>query len=201
MPDVLNLGRGLNGEALVEDVFELSKRNNYGYHPRMARMIIVPERSYAHNSTRLYCHYDPTEFTEAYNIEWKIVPITLAGLAPPVFTQVEPRKWSMRLFFNELGESVSRKNPNTVSVDESITKLRGFALPSSYASFTNTGIGASSTASGEPPPKLLVFLISKVFRCIISEMSIVRKAIHPTERRTTRAEIDVTFLEYTESAG
>jgi hypothetical protein len=188
-----------------EQIWRSSVGGSGGYHPRNTRMTIAV----LNGEARIRCHYDPTEFTESFTTEWKIVPITTAGVNPAVFTTAEPRRWSMKLLFNDLGEDSSRDlgaGSARADVDTQLALLRAFALPQIYGqliSGVSLGLqstnGVSSNSDGLPPPILVVFLINRAFRCVLKELTIVRKAIHPLTRATTRAEADVVFLEYTEA--
>ena len=165
-----------------------------GYHPMRYRMTI-----YAEDGTgTLVCDYDPAEFTEVHNMDWEATPVTGRGTTPIQFKTVNPREWSMKLFFNTLGDNqYTRSQSQERTVRDSLDLLRKMANPVYY------GGGLSYTATSGAnlrPPTLVVYLIDIAFRCVITKMSIIHKAIHPTSRIPTRAEVDISFTEYVESS-
>lgn len=173
--------------------FRQNARNNLGgdpipsigYHPNVKRMRIQSEDG----GDPLICHYDPTEFTEKYTAEWEKVPITGGAISPIAFKFVRPREWSMKLLFNDLGEDLSKRTTGVRSTESALFMLRGWFLPE--------GVVASSSAHGDRPPVLNVIIVNELYRCCLTDMSVVYKAVHPTSRVPTRAEVNVTFTEFT----
>ena len=176
----------------VSPIISKGPVSSSGYHPNKSTMYIRLQRS---NGVGLHCHYDPKDFVDKYTAEYADVPVTGHYLNPIVFTVARPRKWTMKLLFNELGRDPKVQNSSAMTVDDSISFLRGFMMPKNYG-----GFGASSKIGGEKPPVLLVFLTNEIFICHLTDMSIKRLKIHPTNRSTLRAEIDVSFTEFVPSS-
>lgn len=165
-----------------------------GYSPMRYRMTIFAETA----AYLLTCDYDPAEFTETHNMDWKSVPVAGRKTTPIAFLTVNPREWSMKLFFNTLGDNTNTRSPNQEkTVRDSLDILRKMANPSFYG---GTGAVSVTTDGQERPPTLVVYLIDRAFRCVITKMAINHKAIHPTTRIPTRAEVDITFTEFVESS-
>lgn len=166
----------------------------YGYHPKVSQMRIETDPAGGIGDV-LYCHYAPTDFSENYVANYASVPIDGPDTTPVQYEYGNPKKWAMKLLFNDLGAPANRPS-NVRSAEESIKWLFSVMRPK--------GLGGSravaSQAGGSKPPVLLVFLTAEWFRCVLAEMTIKRLAIHPTTRKTTRAEVDVTFVEFAESA-
>ena len=163
-----------------------------GYHPRLNRMTVRPKRWQSGDT--LFCHYDPKEFVEKYDAEWHNTEVTGAMTTPIVFKFVRPRQWSMKLLLNTLGGDPNRDSP-TAGVDGELQQLRIWFLPRGAG-----GIGSVAT-NGDKPPVLLVSLIdAEVFPCCLTGLIVTRKAIHPMDRFTTRAEVDVVFTEFLEGS-
>ena len=156
-----------------------------GYHPNNQRMTVYPEGG----GQVLYCQYDPTEFTEKYTAEWHKTEIVGSAITPIQFKFIRPREWSMKLLLNDLGSDSVARSPKVESVDTGLAILRSWFLPS--------GIAGASSIGQDRPPTLRVILINEVFVCCLTDMTVVRKAIHPTNRSTTRAEVSVVFTEFT----
>jgi hypothetical protein len=164
-----------------------------GYHPNNMRMLISSEKG----GLTVRCHYDPTDFTETYSMDWAVTPVTGKSTSPVEFKTVNPREWSMKLLFNSLGEDAKRQTNGLDTVEASLATLRKMSMPSFYSGGSGR---TSSDESGERPPTLLVFLTDQAFRCVITRLTVTRKAIHPQSRAATRAEVDIAFTEFVESA-
>lgn len=175
-----------------KDMFSTTLSSVNGYHPRRTRMTIVTDPI----TDTLVCDYDPTEFTETHNMDWESTPVTGRTTTPIAFKTVNPREWSMKLFFNTLGDnSKTRSDSQEKSVRGALNILRKMANPGFY-----NGTATSSSDEAQRPPTLIVFLIDQSFRCVITKMTVNYKAIHPLERYPTRAEVDITFSEFVESS-
>ena len=89
-------------EARTTDITQAFPRtmvNLVGYHPQHSSMLITLKKG----GKRLRCHFDPKDFTEKYTAEYADVPVTGHSINPIQFKVARPRKWSMKLLFNELG--------------------------------------------------------------------------------------------------
>lgn len=166
-----------------------------GYHPVNKRMIIRPE---VDPSKELLCHYDPSEFSEEYTAEYADVPVVGDTIQPIAYKFSHPRKWTMKLLFNDLGESFDkRQQTDTKTTQEALDYLRAFMTPKNYR-------GVVSIANSDKPPVLLVFLTNQYFRCCLTTMTVRRLKIHPSgglgmmRGQALRAEVDVTFVEFIE---
>ena len=173
-----------------------------GYHPQVKQMRIQTESAGGPQDV-LYCHYAPTTFSEHYVADWKKVPLTGPGTSPVVFRYGQPREWSMKLLFNDLGAPANRPQ-NLLTTEESIRWLFSVMRPKGLGGTRAVGSSKSdpnsSKTGGYRPPTLLVFLTKQYFRCVLADMTINRLAIHPGSSDTIRAEIDVTFVEFAESS-
>jgi hypothetical protein len=178
------------------DVFRGNPAPSYGYHPMRFRMLIMAE---APANYSLTCDYDPSEFTETHNMDWESTPVTGKSTTPIAFKTVNPREWSMKLFFNTLGDNEkARSESQERTVRGALDILRKMANPSFYGGANAIDV---TTDGNSRPPTLVVFLTDgPPFRCVITKMSITTKAIHPTTRIPTRAEVDIAFTEFVESS-
>ena len=162
-----------------------------GYHPVRFRMRIETIKQ----DIVLVCDYDPTEFTEQHNMAWETTPITGRGTDPVQFKTISPREWSMKLLFNTLGDNqATRNSAQEKFVSDALAKLKRMSYPSNFQGNTVT----SDSGGALRPPTLKVFLTTDHLSCVITKMSTTIKAIHPTQRYPTRAEVDITFTEFVE---
>lgn len=160
-----------------------------GYHPQAKKMVIYAGKP-GHRG--LVCHYSPIDFTENYVTEYAEVPIFGPRAMPIQYKFGRPRKWNMRLLFNDLGEDATRVTSGRISTEESIKRLAKFMHPLARR--------GSSEKGKLGPQTLFVSLIKEIFPCRLATMTIKRLALHPLTRVTTRAEVDVVFIEFVISA-
>lgn len=183
---------------LINDSVDDSGRSvatnaSVGYHTVKRPMYIKVYKS-PKGGPVLQCHYDPKDFTETYAVEYADVPATGSAVSPIQFKVSKPRKWSMKLLFNDLGVNPASRSPGAVSCDSSLAMLHGFTLPLSVGGYGRPG--TSSEGDAKKPPVLLVFLLGTAFKCHITSLSVKRLKIDPGAHYTLRAEADVEFTEY-----
>lgn len=187
----------------VSTIANAPKIFRVGYHPVHTRMKIIvcegDETNPQPTKETLVCHYDPSDFSETHSVSYEDVGVSGASLQRKQFSYGNPRVWSLKLFFNELGEDVSAgmQLPGVMSVAESLRWLRDVMYPSKTWKGGNIARAIVTTnLQHEKPPILLVLLTNESFLCYMTGLTINRKFLHPRTRAPIRAEVDVEFTEF-----
>lgn len=170
------------------------------YHPSRAPLsITLLKGSGGASGGSLVCEYFPESASEALAAEFKDIPAGGAAMKTLQFMWGEPRKISMRLFFNDWGNNPDRKVDGRQSVAASLSWLRSVFLPWNGKELNTNqwkAGGAAIVGGGAmPPPLLAVALTDEVFEGHLTSMTINYTKLSPS-KTPIRAEVDVEFTQY-----